>query len=72
MEFVLCPESDCQALAEIVNRFVLASTHGPVEHAKTICLNGHVRTPLAIPLATATWCSPQPEAPKGSYGDRWS
>jgi hypothetical protein len=52
VEFVICPEPNCQASAEIVSRFVLASTHGPVEHAKTMCLKGHVRTPLAVQVAT--------------------
>jgi hypothetical protein len=55
VEFVICPEPNCQAPAEIVDRFVLASTGGPVEHAQTLCLNGHVRTPLTAHLAGAAW-----------------
>jgi hypothetical protein len=40
MEFQLttCPE--CGAPAEVVDRFVLPSTHGPVEHVKTRCVTG--------------------------------
>jgi hypothetical protein len=53
VEFVICPEPACRASAELVDRFVLPSTHGPVEHAKTMCLNSHVRTPLAAQLASA-------------------
>jgi hypothetical protein len=60
VEFINCPEPNCQDQAEIVDRFVLASTHGPVEHAKTLCLNGHVRTPLTAHLASAT-CRPAPQ-----------
>ena len=60
MEFVSCPEPNCQAPAEIVDRFVLASTSGPVEHAQTMCLNGHVRTPLTAHLAGPPWC-PAPQ-----------
>jgi hypothetical protein len=56
VEFVSCPEPNCQAPAEIVGRFVLASTHGPVQHAQTLCLNGHARTPLAGDLADAPSC----------------
>jgi hypothetical protein len=35
------------APAEIVERFALPSTDGPVEHRTTVCVRGHVRTPLA-------------------------
>jgi hypothetical protein len=47
MEVVACPEPRCAAPAEILERFALASTDGPLEHRKTICVLGHVRTPLA-------------------------
>jgi hypothetical protein len=66
VEFVSCPERNCQAPAEIVDRFVLASTDGPVEHAQTVCLNGHVRTPLTGHLASATWCRSPQDARKAS------
>ena len=33
--------------AEILERFTLPSTNGPVEHLKTVCAGGHVLTPLA-------------------------
>ena len=35
-EYVGCPE--CGAPAEIVDRFVLPSTDGPVEHVKLWCV----------------------------------
>jgi len=40
-EIIACPEPSCLAPAEVVDRFVLASTDGPVEHVKTWCLAGH-------------------------------
>jgi hypothetical protein len=38
LELTHCPE--CGAPAEIVDRFVLASSDGPVEHVKTRCVTG--------------------------------
>jgi hypothetical protein len=49
-QFVSCPEPGCQAIAEIVARWVWPSTDGPVEHVKTHCLCGHWRTPIAETL----------------------
>ena len=40
-ELIACPEPGCGVPAGIVDRFVLASTAGPVEHVKTWCLDGH-------------------------------
>jgi hypothetical protein len=40
MEVVACPEPGCAAPAEVLERFVLASTSGPVEHSKTVCVGG--------------------------------
>jgi hypothetical protein len=45
MEFVRCPQ--CDLPAEIVDRFTLAGTGGPLEHVKTICVAGHWFTPRA-------------------------
>jgi hypothetical protein len=51
-----CP--DCGALAEIVDRDVLESTDGPVEHARVRCLTRHVfflpTARLARPPAAAS------------------
>jgi hypothetical protein len=38
LELTHCPE--CGAPAEIVDRFVLSSSDGPVEHVKTRCVTG--------------------------------
>jgi hypothetical protein len=54
VELVACPDPNCQVAADIVDRFVLASTHGPVQHARTMCLNGHTHTPLADDLTSLT------------------
>lgn len=37
-----CP--DCGELAEIIDRFVLESTDGPVEHYQVRCINRHCFT----------------------------
>ena len=56
MELTSCPE--CGALAEIVDRDVLESTDGPVEHARVRCLTRHVfllpTASLARPPAAAS------------------
>ena len=40
-----CPQ--CAQPAQIVDRFALGSTDGPLEHVKVGCRNGHWFTPLA-------------------------
>ena len=40
-ELIGCPEPGCGVPAGVVDRFVLASTSGPVEHVRTWCLEGH-------------------------------
>ncbi len=40
-ELIACPEPGCDVPAGVVDRFVLASTAGPVEHVRTWCLEGH-------------------------------
>ena len=44
-EVLLCPDPVCPAPARVVDRFVLESTDGPIEHVKTHCNNGHGFTP---------------------------
>jgi hypothetical protein len=39
LEINTCP--DCGRPAEVLDRFVLPSTDGPVEHLKTRCITGH-------------------------------
>jgi hypothetical protein len=39
MTLVNCP--DCGEIAEVVDRFVLPSTDGPVEHVRTCCVYRH-------------------------------
>lgn len=36
-----CPEPGCYLPAEILDRTVLESTDGPVEHARVACVGGH-------------------------------
>jgi hypothetical protein len=44
VELVHCAE--CAAPAEVVDRFALESTGGPVEHAIVVCVLRHRRTVL--------------------------
>jgi hypothetical protein len=39
MDLTTCP--DCGALAEVLDRFVLESTDGPIDHARVRCVRGH-------------------------------
>jgi hypothetical protein len=41
MDVTGCPEPGCSLPAEILDRMVLESTDGPIEHARTLCLSGH-------------------------------
>ena len=45
-----CPDPTCPASARVVERFVLKSTDGPIEHVKTHCDNGHGFTPRVASL----------------------
>jgi hypothetical protein len=49
MDYARCPE--CELPAEVIGRFSLLSTDGPIAHVKTACLAGHVFTPLAEDVA---------------------
>lgn len=39
MDFTACPE--CASIAQVLDRFVLESTDGPVEHVRTQCVQRH-------------------------------
>jgi hypothetical protein len=41
IETTACPDPECQAPAEVLDRFDLASTDGPIEHLLTRCVLGH-------------------------------
>ena len=51
IDLVGCPA--CAAPAEIVDRYVLESTDGPIEHATVVCAVKHRFTVLVERLATA-------------------
>jgi hypothetical protein len=36
-----CPDPSCGASAEVTDRITVGSTGGPMEHVRTLCLNGH-------------------------------
>jgi hypothetical protein len=50
LDLVGCPT--CAAPAEIVERFVLNSTDGPIEHATVLCADRHRFTVLVERLAS--------------------
>jgi hypothetical protein len=54
MQFTTCPEASCGALAEIIDRWVFASTDGPIEHVKVQCLHRHWFLMPAGSLRSAT------------------
>jgi hypothetical protein len=45
MDYARCPE--CDLPAEVIDRFSLFSTDGPIDHVKIACLRRHVFTPQA-------------------------
>jgi hypothetical protein len=47
MDIFSCPEGACGAPAEVTDRWTWASTEGPMEHVRTMCLRGHSFT---VPL----------------------
>lgn len=50
IDLVGCPA--CTAPAEIVDRYVLESTDGPIEHATVVCASRHRFTVLVERMAT--------------------
>lgn len=42
-QWIACPEPDCDATAEIVDRYLLGSTCGPVPMLRARCLGEHIR-----------------------------
>jgi hypothetical protein len=48
LQLTACPDADCQLPAEVVDRFVLPSTEGPIEHVMLHCLARHTFT---LPVA---------------------
>lgn len=62
LDLVGCPS--CAAPAEVVDRYVLESTDGPIEHATVRCSERHRFTVLVERLVT-------PRAPERGAG-RWA
>ena len=62
LDLVGCPA--CAAPAEVVERYVLPSTDGPIEHATVLCSERHRLTVLVERLAT-------PRTPERRTG-RWA
>jgi hypothetical protein len=56
----VCPDPSCVAPAEIPDRITVGSTDGPVEHVRTLCLDGHR---FYLPADRVPW--PPPVAGSG-------
>ena len=41
MRLVPCPDPACDTIAEIVDNLAVASTSGPIEHLRTLCVRRH-------------------------------
>lgn len=59
LEFVACPEPTCRATAEVLDRVMLYSTGGAMEHVKTVCVRRHN---FLLP-ASHRWIGGQPGFP---------
>ncbi len=62
-DLTTCP--DCGAIAEVLDRFVLESTDGPVEHLRTVCVRRHW---FVLPVASMP-CLPAPRG-RGAGAER--
>jgi len=40
--WVTCPEADCDTVAEVIDRYTLPSTDGPVRMVRSRCLSRHI------------------------------
>jgi hypothetical protein len=50
MDLIACPQPTCDLPAEILDRVLIESTDGPVEHARIACLGRHrFFMPLHLP-----------------------
>ena len=62
LDLVVCPE--CAAPAEVVDRFALPGTDGPVEHVKLTCLARHwLLLPVTALPAMGTIAAPTETRP---------
>ncbi len=58
IDLVGCPA--CAAPAEVVDRYVLESTDGPIEHATVVCADRHRFTVLVERLTTPRLTGKEP------------
>ncbi len=61
MDIVPCPDPSCAAPAEVLDRWELWSTDGPVPHLKTLCVQMHVFT---APCGAPNRGRPGPGSPR--------
>jgi hypothetical protein len=46
--WVTCPEADCDVAAEVIDRYTLHSTDGPVQMVRTRCISRHIRDSVRL------------------------
>lgn len=59
MDFTACPE--CGSVALVVDRFVIGSTDGPVEHVRVHCVQRHR---FLLPAASLAGAPRRPAVPR--------
>jgi hypothetical protein len=70
LDLIQCPDPTCRALAEVIDRFSLYSTDGPVEHVRTRCLQRHHFTVPAPELPMDRDVTRAPERPRHADSER--
>jgi hypothetical protein len=66
LDLVACPS--CGAPAEVVDRYVLESTDGPVEHATVACVGRHRWTVLVESLRSRPAAARRGATPQSRTG----
>ena len=44
LHLISCPDLSCGVPAEVIDRFALSSTDGPIEYLRTYCVGKHIFT----------------------------
>jgi hypothetical protein len=70
LDLIPCPDPTCRALAEVIDRFSLYSTDGPVEHVRTRCIHSHHFTVPAAPVSLDQGVTRAPERPRRTDAER--
>ena len=58
LHLISCPDLSCGVPAEVIDRFALSSTDGPIEYLRTYCVGKHIFTVPAERVAQRFACEP--------------